>query len=80
MTTAPTHTTIYQCNYRAQHAQHISNLEEHVRQLEAENAQLCVDLEAARANHAVPPQIDHRLLEHLLSPSLHLNTPRLHAL
>src|ERR1700724_12862 len=71
MTTALTHTAIYQHNYRAQCAQHIPNLEERVRQLEAENAQLCVDLEAARANHAVPPQIDPRLLEHLLSPTLH---------
>src|ERR1700724_2481457 len=71
MTTAPTRTAIYQRNYRAQHAQHISNLEEHVHQLEAENVQLRIDLEAARANHAVPPQIDPRLLEHLLSPTLH---------
>ena len=80
MTTAPTRTAIYQRNYRAQRAQHISNLEERVRQLEVENVQLRVDLEAARANHAVPPQIDPRLLEDLLSPTLHPNTPRPHAL
>ena len=73
ITTAPTRTAIYQRNYRAQRAQHTSNLEERIHQLEAENAQLRIDLEAARANHAVPPQIDPQLLDSHLSPTPHLS-------
>ena len=54
MSTAPTRTTIYQCNYHAQCAQYVADLEEHICHLEAENAQLHIDLKVACAGQAAP--------------------------
>ena len=67
MSTAPTRTAIYQCNYRAQRAQYVADLEEHIRHLEAENAQLHIDLKAACAGQAAPSPTLLEMLDPLLS-------------
>jgi len=56
LTIAPTRALALQRNYRARRAQYVSDLEERIRRVEAENAQLRIDLEAARAGQAAPPQ------------------------
>ena len=79
MTTAPTHTTVYQRNYRAQRARYVADLEERIRRLETENEQLRTNLETARANQTVPPQISPECLNDLLfSVMLHPDVPRPH--
>jgi hypothetical protein len=57
LTTAPTRTAIYQCNYRAQRAQYVADLQERVCQLEAENAQLYFNLETALTLHPDLPKL-----------------------
>ena len=67
LTTAPTHTAIYQCNYCAQCAQYVADLEECIHQLKAENAQLHFNLETARTSQVAPFLISLKVLHHLLS-------------
>ena len=79
LATAPTRTAVYQRNYRAQRARYVVNLEEHIHRLEEENAQLRVDLEAARASQTAPPQIPPECLNDLLfSVMLRPDVPRPH--
>ena len=56
LTITPTRALINQRNYRARRVQYISDLEECIHSLEAENAQLRIDLEAVRAGQAASPQ------------------------
>jgi hypothetical protein len=56
LTLTPTHALINQRNYRARRAQYITDLEERIYRLEAENAQLRIELDAVRASQAAPPQ------------------------
>ena len=75
--TAPTCTMMNQRNLRARRAQYIANLEERIRQLEAENTQLCIDLEMARTGQATPPQLSAEHLNRLLfSVTLHPDMPK----
>ena len=67
LTTAPTRTAIYQCNYHAQHAQYVADLEERICQLKAKNAQLRFNLETAHTGQVAPSPISLKLLNHLLS-------------
>jgi hypothetical protein len=78
--TAPTHTAIYQHNYCVQHTQYVANLEEYIHQLEAKNAQLQIDLEAAHIGQATSSPISSKYLDNLFfSIIYHLNAPRPHA-
>jgi hypothetical protein len=52
LTTAPTHALINRQNHCAQHAQYVSDLEEHIHRIEAENAQLCATLDTIHASIA----------------------------
>ena len=67
ISTAPTRTAIYQRNYRAQRVQYVADLEERIRQLEAKNAQLHIDLKAACAGQAAPSPTLLEVLDPFLS-------------
>jgi len=57
MTTAPTRALVNGRNHRARHAQYVSDLEERVRRMEAENAQLRVTLDTIHASNATLLQV-----------------------
>lgn len=70
LTIPPTRALLQQRDYRARKANYITELEDRIRKVEEENAQLHKDLEAARAGLAVPALLlDPQVVRSLIRPS-----------